>query len=107
MLFESPAPFLRVSLKLIIPATLATGGFFFFLVGKAVRAQRAQVSTGSEGLIGTEGTIREWTDGQGTVFVRGEIWKARSSSHLQAGQTVTVTSVEGLRLTVVPAEGES
>jgi membrane-bound serine protease (ClpP class) len=107
MLFESPAPFLRVSLKVIIPAALATGGFFFFLVGKAVRAQRAQVATGFEGLIGTEGTVREWTDGRGTVFVRGEIWKAVSPSTLETGQAVTVTGVDGLKLTVVPAEGDN
>lgn len=107
MLFESPAPFLRVSLKVIIPAALATGGFFFFLVGTAVRAQRAQVATGFEGLIGTEGTVREWTDGRGTVFVRGEIWKAVSPSTLETGQAVTVTGVDGLKLTVVPAEGDN
>jgi membrane-bound serine protease (ClpP class) len=107
MLFDSPAPFLRVSIKLIIPAALATGGFFFFLVGKAVGAQRAQVSTGLEGLIGIEGTVQDWTDGGGTVFVRGEIWKAVSAEALVAGQAVTVTGVDGLRLTVVPAEGEN
>lgn len=107
MLFDSPAPFLRVSIKLIIPAALATGGFFFFLVGKAVGAQRAQVSTGLEGLIGIEGTVRDWTDGGGTVFVRGEIWKAVSAEALVVGQAVTVTGVDGLRLTVVPAEGEN
>lgn len=107
MLFESPAPFLRVSIKIIIPAALATGGFFFFLVGKAVGAQRARVSTGLEGLIGLEGTVRDWTDGRGTVFVRGEIWKAVSAETLRVGQAVTVIGVDGLRLTVVPAEGEN
>jgi membrane-bound serine protease (ClpP class) len=104
MLFESPAPFLRVSIKIIIPAALATGGFFFFLVGKAVGAQ---VSTGLEGLIGVEGTVRDWTDSQGTVFVRGEIWKAVCAETRREGQGVTVTGVDGLMLTVVLAEGDS
>jgi membrane-bound serine protease (ClpP class) len=107
MLFESPAPFLRVSLTLIVPAALLTGGFFFFIVGKALRAQRARVATGKEGLLGAGGVVREWSDGQGTVFVRGELWKASSPAKLAPGQAVTVTAVEGLRLTVVPREGDS
>ncbi len=106
MLFDSPDPLLRVSLKVIIPAVLVTSGFFIFLVGKTAQAHRARVTTGREGLVGAEGIVREWADGQGTILLRGELWKAESLSALESGQEVTVTETEGLTLTVTPPEGE-
>lgn len=106
MLFDSPDPLLRVSLKVIIPAVVVTSGFFFFLVGKAAQAHRARVTTGREGLVGAEGIVRKWADGQGTILLRGELWKAESQSALVSGQEVTVTETDGLTLTVTPPEGE-
>ncbi|MEE9519736.1 MAG: nodulation protein NfeD, partial [bacterium] len=106
MLFDSPDPLLRVSLKVIIPAVVVTSGFFIFLVGKTAQAHRARVTTGREGLMGAEGIVREWADGQGTILLRGELWKAESLSALESGQEVTVTETEGLTLTVTPPEGE-
>ena len=106
MLFDSPDPLLRVSLKVIIPAVVVTSGFFIFLVGKTAQAHRARVTTGREGLVGAEGIVRKWADGQGTILLRGELWKAESQSALVSGQEVTVTETEGLTLTVTPPEGE-
>ncbi len=106
MLFDSPDPLLRVSLKVIIPAVVVTSGFFFFLVGKVAQAHRARVTTGREGLVGAEGIVRKWADGQGTILLRGELWKAESQSALVSGQEVTVTETDGLTLTVTPPEGE-
>lgn len=106
MLFDSPDPLLRVSLKVIIPAVVVTSGFFIFLVGKTAQAHRARVTTGREGLVGAEGIVRKWADGQGTILLRGELWKAESLSALESGQEVTVTETEGLTLTVTPPEGE-
>lgn len=106
MLFDSPDPLLRVSLKVIIPAVVVTSGFFIFLVGKTAQAHRARVTTGREGLVGAEGVVREWADGHGTILLRGELWKAESQSPLVSGQEVTVTETEGLTLTVTPPEGE-
>lgn len=106
MLFDSPDPLLRVSLKVIIPAVVVTSGFFIFLVGKTAQAHRARVTTGREGLVGAEGIVRKWADGQGTILLRGELWKAESLSALESGQEVTVTETDGLTLTVTPPEGE-
>lgn len=106
MLFDSPDPLLRVSLKVIIPAVVVTSGFFIFLVGKTAQAHRARVTTGREGLVGAEGIVRKWADGQGTILLRGELWKAESQSALVSGQEVTVTETDGLTLTVTPPEGE-
>jgi membrane-bound serine protease (ClpP class) len=46
MLFESPAPFLRLSLSLIIPAVIVTALFFTATFRLAYRAQKIKPSTG-------------------------------------------------------------
>jgi membrane-bound serine protease (ClpP class) len=100
MLIESPAPFLRVSLKVIIPAVLVTAGFFAFAVGAGLRAQRKRVATGREGLVGEMGTASTDLSPAGQVFVHGEIWSAISESPVSKGEDVEVISIEGMKLRV-------
>jgi membrane-bound serine protease (ClpP class) len=63
---------------------------------------RYRVSTGSEGLVGEEATVVEPCAPEGTVRLRSEIWKARSSFPCGAGDRVRVTGVDGLTLEVEP-----
>ena len=100
MLIDSPLPFMRVSLAVIIPSVLATALFFLFAVSMGIRAQRRRVTTGMEGLVGAVGTARTAVSDDGTVFVRGELWSARSDEPLAAGDAVEVLTVEGMRVKV-------
>jgi membrane-bound serine protease (ClpP class) len=101
MLIDSPFPFMRVSLAVIIPSVAFTALFFLFAVGMGVRAQRRRVTTGHEGLIGLEGTARGNVDARGgSVFVRGEIWNAESDEAIADGSRVEVVRVNGLMLKV-------
>ena len=100
MLIDSPLPFMRVSLAVIIPSVLVTALFFLFAVSMGIRAQRRRVTTGSEGLLGEVGVARTTVSGDGTVFVRGELWSARSDEQVAAGDAVEVLAVEGMRLKV-------
>ncbi len=100
MLIDSPLPFMRVSLAVIIPSVLATAAFFVFAVGMGIRAQRRRVTTGSEGLVGELGVARTEILGDGTVFVRGELWSARSDEQVAPGDAVEVLAVEGMRVKV-------
>jgi membrane-bound serine protease (ClpP class) len=75
--------------------TALIGGFWAFAVGKSVAARRAPVTVGPEQIIGLEGVIRE-----GNVFVRGELWRARSEEPLHEGDRVTVDALDGLTLAV-------
>ncbi len=103
MLIDSPAEYLRISLSVIIPTALATGAFFFFLVGSALQAQRNKVKTGQEGLIGSEGVVESMigANSVGKVFVTGELWNAVSESgSIEKGAPIVVTSQKGLTLTV-------
>jgi membrane-bound serine protease (ClpP class) len=96
MLIKSPAPFLQISYKVIIPAVVATAAFFVFAVGAGIRAQFRKPTTGSEGLVGERGTAIAEIDPRGQAFIHGEIWTVMSKEKIQKGDVVEVISVKGL-----------
>ncbi len=104
MLFEKPptgfAPAIKVSLQIIITATLATAAFFAFAVGLVVKAHRKQATTGREGMIGATGTALTDLTPEGRVQVHGEIWQARSETPIEKGQPIKVLAVNGLQVKV-------
>ncbi|UCD35297.1 MAG: nodulation protein NfeD [Nitrospiraceae bacterium] len=100
MLFDSPLPFFRLSLKVILPAVILTTLFFSLTIYLAVKAYRRQPVTGSEGLIGLEGRAKTDILKEGQVFIHGEIWQAWSDEPVKAGETVVVEKVENLHLKV-------
>jgi len=100
MLIDSPLPFMRVSLSVIIPAVAFTALFFLFAVGMGVRAQRRRVTTGNEGLVGEAGVAKTAVHEEGSVFVHGEFWNARSDDPIAAGTPVVVVGVDGMRVSV-------
>lgn len=103
MLVDSPEEYLRISLTVILPISLFTAAFFFFLVGSGVRAQRARVITGMEGMIGAEGYAETDIAQQspGKVFVEGDIWNAVTEGDpVSKDGRVTVVEMKGLTLVV-------
>jgi membrane-bound serine protease (ClpP class) len=100
LLFESPLPYMRASLVVIIMIAIATAIFFLFALGFAVRAHRRKVTTGQKGLEGEIGTARTDLNPEGDVFVEGEIWRAEADQPVVKGEKVVVTKVEGLTLKV-------
>jgi len=78
------------------------------VVWLAVRAQRLKVTTGAEGLVGTEGLADSDLCPEGTVFIHGEIWKAVADRPARKGDRVRVREVEGLvlKVTVLARAGE-
>ena len=101
MLIDSPYPFLRISLYVIIPAVAATGVFVLFAVGHALKAQKRRATTGDQGLIDETGRARTAIDSRsGSVFVHGEYWSATSDAPIEPDTPVRVVRVNGLRLLV-------
>jgi len=101
MLIDSPLPFMRVSLAVIVPSVSLTALFFLFVVGVGLRAQRRRVTTGREGLIGAGGVARSAIGpGGGSAFVRGEFWNAESDENIADGAPIEVVRVDGLILHV-------
>jgi membrane-bound serine protease (ClpP class) len=102
-LFEpGPGGVFRVSIPVLVGTTLATTLFFLFVIGKAIRAQRRRVVTGSEGLVGEVGEAATAVSPHGHVRVHGEIWRAESPEPIPAGAAVEVMRVRGLTLEVRP-----
>ena len=100
MLFDSPVPFLRASLAVIIPTVLVTGGFFAIAVTYALKAQMAKPTTGAEGLVGEIGVARTPLAPEGKVFVHGEWWNASADQPVAPGEKIRVVKAEGLGLKV-------
>ena len=65
-----------------------------------LRAARAPVTTGREGLVGARGVTVTEIASAGTVRVRGELWAAEADERIGVGEAVTVLDVRGLTLTV-------
>ncbi len=63
---------------------------------------RYRVVTGAEGLIGEEAIVAEACEPDGSVRLRGEIWRARAGARCALGERVRVTGVDGLTLEVEP-----
>jgi len=101
MLFESPGPFMKLSLFLILPAVIVTALFFTVVVGLAYRAYKRKPVTGSEGLVGMEGIANtDITKDSGIVLLHGEIWSAYSDEMISKSEKIVVESVSGLKVKV-------
>jgi membrane-bound serine protease (ClpP class) len=107
MLFDSPEPWARVSLRVLIPAVIVFAGFFVLCVWLVVRGHRRPTITGVEALIGERGRVVKaipGAGGHGKVVFHGEMWTARSDAPLPRDATVVVTAVEGRIAVVQPVE---
>lgn len=101
MLFESPGPFMKLSLFLILPAVIVTALFFTVVVGLAYRAYKRKPVTGSEGLVGMEGIANtDITKDSGIVSLHGEIWSAYSDETISKSEKIVVESLSGLKVKV-------
>ncbi|BCB95885.1 serine protease [Dissulfurispira thermophila] len=101
MLFESPMPFLKLSLSIIIPVAIVTAIFFVLTFRLAYKAYKRKPVTGTEGLIGMEGIAKtDITNTEGMVIVHGEYWSAYSDDVIQRGERVIVEDVSGLKVKV-------
>lgn len=108
MLFDRPeVSDLEVDFWSVLVPTVGTfalfGGLVVFALGRTLgRPQTAGVSE----LLGMAGEAVTALAPEGTVFLRGEHWRARSSEPIAAHERVEVVSVRGLELTVRRAPPE-
>ncbi len=101
MLFDSPLPFFKVSVSLILPTALFTAMFFFLTFRLAYKAYKTKPATGQEGLVGLEGTAKtDINDHDGMVMVHGELWSAYSNEPISKNENVIVEEVRGLKVKI-------
>ena len=103
LLFDTDSEAFEISVPLVILTAAALGGFFAWIVRKAIQTRNAPVHTGAEELVGAHGTVRSPLDPVGHVFVKGALWRAQSDHDgLGVGDEVVVESVDGLTVKVAP-----
>lgn len=102
MLFDSPSPFFRVSLIILLPTVILISVLFVAVTWFVIRAQQAAVTTGAEGMVGLEGVaLNDFGPGvEGQVAIHGEIWRAGSAEAVGKGERVVAVSVSGLKIEV-------
>jgi membrane-bound serine protease (ClpP class) len=103
MLFRNaPAPY-HANVWLVVSIAIVLGSAWAFAITKAIQVRRSPVSVGPQTIVGEIGEFR----GDGQVFVRGELWRAKvpEGLSLRRGQRVRVGGIEpDLILDVEPVD---
>lgn len=90
----------RIMPSVAFAVSAAFGLITIFLGSLAMRTRKNKLLTGIETLVGETGVSRTAINPEGTVFVHGEYWKARSQESIPAGEPVRVDQVRDLVLIV-------
>jgi len=100
-LFDFPDRSIGLSWGTILAVVGVSAALSIFVLSKGLAIQRKRPVTGTIGLVGALGVVRRRLDPDGTVFIHGEYWAARSiDGPLEVDQTVLVEHVEGKTLIV-------
>ena len=94
----------------ILPWLVVTVGAPLFMVGGMAGMVRSRFSTptiGRESMIGEQGVAVGAVNPEGTVKVRGALWRARTNraTPIPGGDGVRVAAIDGVLLEVEPLEG--
>jgi membrane-bound serine protease (ClpP class) len=111
VLFADAPPGVQVDPWAIAVVAVIAAGFFFFVVAAIVRSHRQdRAPMGYSSLVGARGVARTEipTQGEGTVLVMGERWRAVTlDGVIPEGTEVEVKRVEGMKVWVSPRNGTS
>lgn len=100
MLFNAHDPNFHLPWALFATISIIFLIFFFMMLNLAIKSHKRKIVTGREGLIGSNGIVITVKNEKIIVSVLGEIWNAKSSSTLKAGDKIKVKNVDGLLLIV-------
>ena len=105
LLFDTPEPYVKVSLSIILTTVFLVTGFAVFVIKKAVAVHRIKPVSGKEGLVGEKGFADSDIMPEGKVIIRGEYWDAWSDNPISHGEKITVVSVEDMKVKVEKERG--
>jgi membrane-bound serine protease (ClpP class) len=101
ILFQGASPVFRIDPWLIATVTIVVAGALAFIIHRAIAAHRKQARTGREELVGKTAMVKVALKPEGTVFFKGERWKAISEdAEIKPGEEVVINRVDGLMLYV-------
>lgn len=106
ILMDTDVPGFGIPLPLIFTVSIIGGLLTFSIIGFALRARRTPVVSGQEEMVGLTGKAQEDFDHEGRIWVRSELWRARSGQPITKGEAVRVTGMDGLVLKVEPLESD-
>jgi membrane-bound serine protease (ClpP class) len=108
LLFDTDSDAFEISVPVVIFTGILLGGFFAWVITKAVQTRHRRIHTGSEELVGERAVVRSPLDPVGHVFVQGALWRAigADSGSFEVGDHVIVERVDGLTLTVRKPENQ-
>lgn len=103
--FREVSPAIRVSPWLV--GFLTVGSFLYYGFALTVALQsRERIASTQRGLVGLVGETRGELGPEGPVYVKGTLWRGRSSDGpIPAGTRVRIRGVDGLILRVEPEPG--
>lgn len=104
LLVDGPIPEMRVNIITSLAVSIPIGIIAIFLMTLVLRARKHRVATGVEAMVGEIGIAQTNVNGDGKVFVHGELWNAKAKSQIAEGARVRVSGVEGLRVIVEAAD---
>jgi membrane-bound serine protease (ClpP class) len=107
LLVDGPIPEMRVRLVTALVVSIPIGVIAVFLMALVLRARKNPVVTGTYAMIGEIGVARTAVDGDGKVFVHGELWNAMAKSGIPEGARVRVLGLNGMRVVVEAAESRT
>jgi membrane-bound serine protease (ClpP class) len=92
---------MRISRTLIFSTVAVTSGFFLFVIGMGLKAQRRKPVTGIKAMVGETALTLDELNPSGRVRMNGEIWNAVSiTGMVNIGEPVRVKEVKNLTLYV-------
>ncbi len=104
-LVDTPFPALRIGYSIALAITIPFAIIVIFLMRLVLKSHFSHVTTGAPGMEGLVGyAVSDIGPKGGRVKVEGEIWRARSSQVIKAGEEIRVIKAVNLDLTVVPIE---
>ncbi len=108
-LTSSSDPEFQVNRWLLYIVATVIAAFFIVIMGALARSRRGSLTMGMDAMVGKVAVARTGLNPDGTVFIEGAGWNARTTGEsIVQGDRVVVTEVDGLTLTVKkPEEGES
>ncbi len=112
MLFDSPAPFMQLSVHVVWPMIALMVAFVGLTMYLAFVFHRRRPVSGVEGMVGALGSAIEdfvpkgggWA---GHVLFEGEYWDAKSKRQIRNGDPIRIRGIDGLVLRVRPDEGDT
>ena len=88
-----------IAAAMIFGLTALTGSYLW-------RARKSPARVGAQAMRGLPAEILDWSGDAGHVIAQGERWQARGAEAFTPGETVEVTTVEGLTLEVRAQAGK-